>query len=395
MERPWGPRLRAAFLFLDTVDPVRIFRQRGAVMKSVPRFVKGPFRNALKFALEEALAQDEVQQVRGWKLLMLLPRMVLHRGPRGSLVPKSKLAERFELFAQGEWQSLLEASGECDYQAAVSRQRSRRRVRDDERRAARTEMLVGMGELSSARQALEGAELADGEQATLNVLRNPVRRPRALRDPLPQELAFFQPQTKFKLDRDQFNRNLRAARKGAAGGLSGMTTEHLRPLLEDGRGLRLLGEVAERLARAEVPAEVMRLVRGGRLTALSKPDGGVRGIVAGDVIRRLVARTMSQQLAKAAEAATAPHQYVLSTRAGCECVAHALQGLVELDPDTKIVSIDCKGNVSCTSYSRTFTIHKWLRQTAYILTHNLNMLEHIANNGMNTTMHTDANIAQF
>ena len=27
-------------------------------------------------------AQDEVRQVRGWKLLMLLPRMVLHRGPR-------------------------------------------------------------------------------------------------------------------------------------------------------------------------------------------------------------------------------------------------------------------------------------------------------------------------
>ena len=42
-----------------------------------------------------------------------------------------------------------------------------------------------------------------------------------------------------------------------------------------------------------------------------------------------------------------------------------------------------------------FTIHKWLRQTAYILTHNLNKLEHIANNCMNTTMHTDANIAQF
>ena len=42
-----------------------------------------------------------------------------------------------------------------------------------------------------------------------------------------------------------------------------------------------------------------------------------------------------------------------------------------------------------------FTIHKWLRQTAYILTHNLNNLEHIANNCMNTTMHTDANIAQF
>ena len=37
-----------------------------------------------------------------------------------------------------------------------------------------------------------------------------------------------------------------------------------------------------------------------------------------------------------------------------------------------------------------FTIHKWLRQTAYILTHNLSMLEHIANNGMLRTTEHDA-----
>ena len=101
-----------------------------------------------------------------------------------------------------------------------------------------------------------------------------------------------------------------------------------------------MGDVAERLARAEVPPEVMRLVRGGSLTALAKKDGGARGTAAGDVIGRFVARTMSQQLSKAAELATAPHQYALSTRAGCECVAHALQGLVELDPDSTVVSID-------------------------------------------------------
>ena len=42
--------------------------------------------------------------------------------------------------------------------------------------------------------------------------------------------------------------------------------------------------------------------------------------MAGDVIRRLV---VAQQMAKA----TAPHQYALSTRAGCECLAHVLEGL--------------------------------------------------------------------
>ena len=56
----------------------------------------------------------------------------------------------------------------------------------------------------------------------------------------------------------------------------------------------------------------------------------MRCIVAGDVIRQLVARTVAQQLGKAVEHATAPFQCALSTRAGCECVAHALQAVSEL-----------------------------------------------------------------
>ena len=78
----------------------------------------------------------------------------------------------------------------------------------------------------------------------------------------------------------------------------------------------------------------------GRLTALRKPDGGIRGIVASDVVRRLVSRTITQQLSDAALAATSPFQYALSTRAGCECISHALQSLSELDPNATIMSID-------------------------------------------------------
>ena len=76
------------------------------------------------------------------------------------------------------------------------------------------------------------------------------------------------------------------------------------------------------------------------MTALVKFDGGVRGIVVGDVIRRLVARTMAQQLGQAVETATAPCQCALRTKAGCECVAHVLQGLTELDPQATITSMD-------------------------------------------------------
>ena len=83
-----------------------------------------------------------------------------------------------------------------------------------------------------------------------------------------------------------------------------MTSEHLRPLLDRPADLHLLFQVSEILARGEVSGYVAGIIRLGRLTALQKPGGGVRGIVAGDILRRLVGRTLAQQLGKAVEAAT-------------------------------------------------------------------------------------------
>ena len=94
------------------------------------------------------------------------------------------------------------------------------------------------------------------------------------------------------------------------------------------------------MSQAKVSPTVVEAIRVGRMTAQRKPDGGVRGIVAGDVIRRLVSRTIAQQIGKAVESATAPHQYALSTRAGCECIAHILQGLCEQNPQAAVVSVD-------------------------------------------------------
>ena len=61
---------------------------------------------------------------------------------------------------------------------------------------------------------------------------------------------------------------------------------------------------------------------------------GSRGIVAGDVLWRLVARTITQQLGKAVEEATAPVQCALATRTSGECIAHALPALRGVDPES-------------------------------------------------------------
>ena len=94
-------------------------------------------------------------------------------------------------------------------------------------------------------------------------------------------IAQFIPATPFELDEKLFKRNLRSSRRGAAAGPSGMTMEHLRPLLDEPRALHSFFLIGEKLAQALVYGSVVDIVRMGRLTALSKPDGGVRGIVAG------------------------------------------------------------------------------------------------------------------
>ena len=124
---------------------------------------------------------------------------------------------------------------------------------------------------------------------------------------------------------------------GAAGGPSGMTSEHLRPLL-DNHGTFLAD--GQELARAETPGVVVDAIRLGRITVLSKPSGGVRGIVSGDIIRRLVARTVAQQLNPEVEKATAPFQFALTTRCGGECVVHAIQAMTDIDPRATVLSVD-------------------------------------------------------
>ena len=126
-------------------------------------FVRTVPHHAIRVALGEINVDDAVREERGWKLFLLLPRMLLHRAPRGGTIPKAKLLGRFNLFNAGAWLDLLEASRKVNQQAAVLRRRRNRRS-DDElaKRVSRAEALVHIGEVSSARQALEGSSLAPG-----------------------------------------------------------------------------------------------------------------------------------------------------------------------------------------------------------------------------------------
>ena len=75
-----------------------------------------------------------------------------------------------------------------------------------------------------------------------------------------------------------------------------MTADHVKPILDNTRDTELFCQVGEYLVRGEIPEDVLHAMRMGRMTALQKASGGVRGIVAGDMVRRLVAKTIAQQI---------------------------------------------------------------------------------------------------
>ena len=104
--------------------------------------------------------------------------------------------------------------------------------------------------------------------------------------------------------------------------------------------MELLFEAITSLARANVPVEIADVLMGARLTALTKPDGGVRGIATGSSLRQLVARILARQFMGAFEKECAPFQYALSTRAGTDCVGHLLRASTDRDPTSTVLSVD-------------------------------------------------------
>ena len=70
--------------------------------------------------------------------------------------------------------------------------------------SCQAETLIQMGELSSARQALEGADLAKGDRRTLGLLADVNRRPDRPRDPIPEELTACERIAMLDLDEQLF-----------------------------------------------------------------------------------------------------------------------------------------------------------------------------------------------
>ena len=133
---------------------------------------------------------------------------------------------------------------------------------------------------------------------------------------------------------------LHSTGRGCAPGFSGTRYEHIRVLLDDEADWAIAALFFQAYANAEVPEDISACIRLGRMTALRKDKQGVRGIVAGSIIRRISTRAVAKSYATKIMEVTGQYQFALQTRAGTDALAHALQAITDMDEDAVLVSLD-------------------------------------------------------
>ena len=282
---------------------------------------------------------DGPSPTTAWTLFILLPRLLLHHTARGGQASERELKQRIGLFDTGRWDQLLTSA-----RSSATRPRTSKRTRDPEsQKLDQALRLAKMGELSHAARVLSSSGLAAGTDATLRELRDPQLRPAEPAEPFPDGLHAFQPAGMLTLDRQLFGDVLRQTRRGLSAGLWGARYEHYNICLENDTAFEALGNVAERLARAQVPVAIRDALHVSSLTALTKPNNRVRGISAGDTFRRLVAKTLARQFGAQLQAAVWPMNFGLCNAGGTDAAINFLRYVSEENPQKIIMSIDGVG----------------------------------------------------
>ena len=137
-------------------------------------------------------------------------------------------------------------------------------------------------------------------------------------------------------------------RSGSAGGLDGLTPQHLKDLLSSGAGeageslLRELTALINLMLSGGVDGAVIDILYGANLCALRKKDGGIRPIAVGSTFRRIAAKICCAFYSETLASKFQPLQLGFGSKGGCEAAVHALSTYLDSGKGEVILKVDIK-----------------------------------------------------
>ena len=145
--------------------------------------------------------------------------------------------------------------------------------------------------------------------------------------------------------------------EGSAGGKSGLKPQHLKDTLVPGYGdecVRALTEVVALLASGKAHPAARQWICCASLTALGKPDGGLRPIAIGETLRRLTSKTLVKEAGEDFLSYFEPIQVGVGSKGGAEAAIHAVRQFLgrRRGKSAEVVALlDLKNAFSCVDRS--------------------------------------------
>ena len=211
-------------------------------MKSVPRFLAGAFRRGVEGRPSGDLQRQGSKQCGGRGMRMEVfsvdSPVVVVEAPKRRVGASRSLPRTIEAVQRRELGlDVGEVFGGGFAREGSPMQKTSHTEGHIGEKGCQGHGICTVGELSNARHALEGEAVAPGIEDTMNKK----RRPPVAREPIANDIL-SRTDVPLDFDVDRLLKNLREARKGSVAGPSGMTSEHLKPLLESGECSRLFGQ---------------------------------------------------------------------------------------------------------------------------------------------------------
>jgi hypothetical protein len=147
---------------------------------------------------------------------------------------------------------------------------------------------------------------------------------------------------------DEVLRAVLSFRNGSAGGLDGLSPQHLKDLLCNSAGeageslLKDLTALGNLMLSGKVDSSITGTIYGANLCALIKKDGGIRPIAVGTTYRRLVAKTCCNATSPVLSQYFQPLQLGFGSKGGCEAAVHSLRSYINAHPNDILLKVDVK-----------------------------------------------------
>ena len=320
----------SATAVLPSLDDV--YTTRARLLKYVPRGARAIWGQVLAQAAAKAVWDNSV---KAWTEWAMLPKCVLFAPPRQGRSNKSDTVAFTKLRCE-RW-----LAGECmelwnDGPGARQGRRKTKRTKSNtiEQQQQRCIELAADGQYSKATKALVSPGPLERDEHTEKAMRD--KHPLAQEAPDLSDLAAPSRAQVPEFDSALVKKMLKSFPRGTAPGPTGLRAQHLMDAVRSAHGdeaMEQLTCLSNLLARGDAPEFLKQYLAGASLMALPKPEGGVRPIAVGEVLRRLVAKCFCNVYEREATAYLWPKQIGVAAPLGAEVGSQTARQWCERNQD--------------------------------------------------------------